>query len=121
MTARRQRSEQQVQAAIFQHLKLRGAPGTFYFHPFSGGYRRPIEAAVYKRLGAISGLPDVITIRAGAVVCLELKSANGRLTPAQRDCHERMRAAGAIVGVAHGIDQALEFLEQHHLLKGRTQ
>jgi hypothetical protein len=31
-----------------------------------------------------------------------------------------MIAAGAVVGVAVGIDQALDWLEGHHLLRGRA-
>jgi hypothetical protein len=114
------RPEQQIQAAVFQHLKVRSAAGTFYFHPFSGGYRRPIEAAIHKRLGAIAGLPDVIAIRGGQVFGLELKADGGRITEIQHETHERMRASGAVVGVAVGLDQALRWLERHDLLKGRV-
>ena len=120
MTARRQRPEQQVQAAVFQHFKLRGTPGVFCFHPFSGGYRRPIEAAIYKRLGAISGLPDVIAIRDGVTYALELKADGGKLSETQRATLAAMIEAGAIVGVAVGIDEAIEWLEVRGLLKGRA-
>jgi hypothetical protein len=39
-------TEQQIQKAIFSHLKNRGVPGAFFWHPFSGGFRRPKEAAI---------------------------------------------------------------------------
>jgi hypothetical protein len=53
-------SEQQIQRDIFQHLRARAVPGATFWHPFSGGFRRPKEAAIFKRLGAIAGLPDVM-------------------------------------------------------------
>ena len=52
---------------------------------------------------------------------LELKARNGRLSDAQIGTIEAMRAAGAVVGVARDIDEALDWLEQHALLRGRTQ
>jgi hypothetical protein len=33
-------------------LRVRGVPDLFPFHPADGGYRKPIEAAVLKRLTA---------------------------------------------------------------------
>jgi hypothetical protein len=54
---RRFRPEDQIQRAVFQHLRIRGAPNLFAFHPANGGYRRPIEAAVLKGLGVRVGVP----------------------------------------------------------------
>jgi hypothetical protein len=51
-------SEQQIQKSVFAHLRARAVPGALFWHPFSGGFRRPKEAAIYKGLGAIAGLPD---------------------------------------------------------------
>jgi hypothetical protein len=66
-------SEQQIQKAVFSHLSQRGAAGIFAWHPFSGGYRRPKEAAIYKGLGAIAGLPDVMVLHNGRLFCLRAK------------------------------------------------
>jgi hypothetical protein len=54
----------------------------FAWHPFSGGYRKPIEAAIYKGLGARAGLPDVLVLHNGRVFGLELK-ADGRQADAE--------------------------------------
>ena len=117
---KRRHPEAAIQRAVFEHLRLRGVPGLFYFHPFSGGYRRPIEAAIYKSLGAIAGLPDIIAIKDGHCYCLELKAPGGRLSPAQEQALIALRAAGAIATHVHGLDQALEWLERHELLRGRV-
>ena len=48
VAAARHRPEQAIQRAVFDHLRQRGAPGTFAFHPPNGGWRSVIEAAILK-------------------------------------------------------------------------
>jgi hypothetical protein len=117
---RRARPEQQIQRALLEHLRLRGAPDLFAFHCPNGGARTPIEGAIFKSLGVVAGVPDLLIIRDGRVFALELKADSGRVTPAQTETQQRMSAAGAVVGVAVGIDQALAWLQQHKLLRGGT-
>jgi hypothetical protein len=117
---KRRRPEQALQRAVFEHLRLRAAPDVFAFHPANGGWRTAVEGAILKGMGVVPGTPDVVAIKGGKVFGLELKADTGHLTDIQRTTHERMRAAGALVGVAHGIDQALEWLEDHELLRGRA-
>ena len=114
----RRRPEQQIQRAVLEHLKLRHAPGVYWFHVANGGYRAPIEAKVLKSLGVTAGVPDLILIRGGKAYGLELKAHGGHLSPAQRTAHVLMRAAGAEVEVAVGLDAALRQLESWGLLRG---
>jgi VRR-NUC domain len=120
MSYRRARPEQQIQKALADHLRMRAATGTYWFHPANGGARTAIEGAVLKACGVRAGTPDLILIRGGKTFALELKAANGRVSPAQAQAHEEMRASGAEVAVAIGIDSALRQLETWNLLKGRT-
>ena len=115
------RREQEIQKAVFAHLRQRGAQNVFAFHPANGGYRRPIEAAIFRSIGVVPGTPDVICIKDGQVFGLELKAEGGKLSEAQRATIEAMRLAGAVVEVATGIDQALAALEGWGLLRGRVQ
>jgi hypothetical protein len=112
-------SEQQIQRAVFQHLRARGAPGVFAFHPANGGFRRLVEAKILQGLGVTSGVPDVIAIKEGRAYALELKAEGGRLSEAQQQVLIRLRAAGAMATHAHGLDQALRILEGWQLLRGR--
>jgi hypothetical protein len=113
----RRRPEQQLQKAVLEHLAWRGGRGLFAFHYPAGGWRSPVEAAIFKSLGVIAGIPDIIVIHNGRCFALELKTAHGRLTPTQIDTQERMRTAGATVGTAVEIDAALERLEEWGLLR----
>jgi hypothetical protein len=113
-------SEQQIQKAVFAHLRARGTPGAFAFHPANGGYRRPIEAKILQGLGVRAGVPDVIAVHRGRTFALELKAEGGRLTEAQERVLIELREAGATATHAHGLDQALHLLETWGLLRGRS-
>src|SRR5215472_13155199 len=101
------RAEQQIQRAVFQHIRARGARGLFAFHPANGGYRRPKEAAILKGLGVVAGVPDIILIDRARVYGLELKAEGGRPTAGQEGTMQAMTAAGATVACAWGLDAAL--------------
>jgi hypothetical protein len=116
----RHRPEAAIQRAVFQHLRARAAPGVFAFHVPNGGYRKPVEAAIMKGLGVVAGVPDVIVIHAGRCYALELKRAGGRTTDNQRACLAALREAGAITGVAEGLDAALTWLGTEGLLRGHV-
>jgi hypothetical protein len=92
-------------------------PGLFWCHVPNGGYRGAIEAAIFKSLGVVAGVPDLLLIYSGKICGLELKAAKGRLSPAQIRTQQLMREAGAIVASANGIDEALTWLETWGLIK----
>jgi hypothetical protein len=117
----RRRAEQDIQKALADHLRLRAHKDVFWFACENGGYRTAIEAAILKSCGVRVGVPDLILVRDGKTYGLELKAPAGRLSPAQEAAHQEMKAAGAKVAVAVGIDQALEQLEGWGMLRGRAQ
>ena len=116
MPARR-RPEQDIQKALADHLRARAAAGTYWFHPANGGARTAIAGGILKACGVRAGTPDLILIKDGRNYGLELKADKGRVSPAQAQAHEEMRAAGATVAVATGLAQ----LKSWQLLRGQTQ
>jgi hypothetical protein len=86
----------------------------------NGGYRRSIEAAIMSGTGTVAGVPDTIWIKNGRVYGLELKAPSGCLSDAQLATQEAMEAAGAITGVAEGLEAALGVLEAWEMLRGRA-
>jgi hypothetical protein len=117
----RDRREDIIQRAVFEHLAFRSAPGIFAFHPANGGWRSHIEAAILKGLGVRAGVPDVIAVKDGRTYALEIKPPGGRLTAAQTAAHAALRAAGAAVVTSYGLDDAISMLEEWGLLRGRAQ
>jgi hypothetical protein len=117
MTRRRQ-PEAALQRSVIAHLAWRARrPNVWWTHVPLGGLRSKVEAAILRGQGVTRGCPDLLIIADGKAHFLELKSAAGRVTAEQHACHEALRAAGADVAVAHGIDEALAQLEQWRLLR----
>jgi hypothetical protein len=114
---RRAQPEAALQRAVFAHVGWRAVPNVFAFHPANGGWRSPIEAKILKAAGVVPGVPDLILLHWGRCFGLELKTEHGRLTPIQNTTHDAMRAAGAIIATAYGIDQAIEQLTEWKLLR----
>jgi hypothetical protein len=115
----RVRLEDNIQRAVFQHIRARGVPGLVAWHTPNGGARKSIEAAILQGLGVRAGVSDVIAVHDGKVFALELKSEDGRPTDAQLEFLEDMNKAGAFTEICYGIDAALNRLELWGLLRGR--
>jgi len=99
---------------------VRGTPGAFWFHCPNGGFRTKIEGAIFKTLGVIPGIPDLIILHKGHLYGLELKAHRNGPTESQRATHALMRSAGATIETANGIDQALQVLSGWGLLRGKV-
>lgn len=115
---RQSRPEDQIQRAVFEHIRQRGVPGIVAWHTPNGGKRRPIEAAILKGLGVRAGVADVCIVHDGAFYALELKAEGGRSTEAQIKFRDDVNAAGGYATEAHGLDAALRVLEVWQLLRG---
>lgn len=53
------------------------------------------------------GFPDLLCVRRGVAVLLEVKSTGGRMKRAQVELHARLRAAGLVVAVVTTPEEAL--------------
>jgi hypothetical protein len=108
----RSREEYEIQVALVGHILLRAAPGLVWTATANGELRNPVVGAKLKRMGVKPGVPDLyFAIPGRAPFWLELKTIGGRLSEAQKEFIPAMRAAGVIVHVAHGLDEALAVLE----------
>jgi hypothetical protein len=107
---RRQQPERAIQCAIVEHLTWRASADVWWSHFPAGGRRNVIDGSILKRMGTKAGTPDLLIVARGRLFGLELKSGRGRLSAAQKDCHAALRRAGAVIGVAGDVDQALDLL-----------
>lgn len=57
------------------------------------------------------GIPDIIGCYRGRFVAIEVKLPGGEPTPIQQVWLERLKSAGAAVGVAHTVGDALDILK----------
>jgi hypothetical protein len=116
MSGRRQQPERQLQAALVEHLQWRAPPDVWWTHFPAGGRRSRITGAILKAMGAKPGVPDILLLARGRLFGLELKSERGRLSSIQVSTHSEMRRAGAVVGTAGSVDEALELLRAWGIL-----
>ena len=113
--------EDDIQRAVFQHIRVRGAAGLVAWHTPNGGQRSKAEAAIFKGLGVKPGVSDVVAVHEGRIFALEIKTEVGRPTDSQLEFIADMEAAGAFTCVAYGLDRALAVLESWGLLRGTAQ
>jgi hypothetical protein len=111
------RPEQIIHKAVVAHLRARSEPRVFFWHTPNGGKRGIVEAKIFKALGVVAGVPDLVILKAGEMYALELKASKGRVTPAQAQVLEHMQYCGAHVAVANSLDEALVTLECWGILK----
>jgi len=105
------REEQDFQIAVVNLLTLALLPGTMFFHVPNGGKRNRIEAAILKAMGVKAGFPDLGILHLGRLFTMEAKRRKGgKLSKAQQDCHEELRAAGVPVVEIRTVDDVLRAL-----------
>jgi VRR-NUC domain len=117
MASRHQRPEQQLQRAVLDHLRWRARRDAWWTHIPNGGARSPIEAAIFKALGVRAGAPDLLIVADGRPLFIELKAVGRKLSPAQTECHDALRRAGALVETVDDIDTAVATLTRLQVLR----
>lgn len=91
-------TERQLQHVVVEYLQLRG---WYVLQTYLGSNR---GGSVWMT----SGIPDIYAVKKGRAVWLELKTASGKLTPAQQNVHARLLAAGAEVYVVRSLDDVIK-------------
>ena len=93
-------------------------PGLELMHAISnGGKRDAREAARLKREGVKAGIPDIflpVTQGIYAGLYIEMKSEKGRLSPAQRDMLQELKAQGYAVCVCRGCEEAVGAIKDYY-------
>jgi hypothetical protein len=123
------RPEQELQQAVFDHLRFRAVPGAVYWHTNNGGFLggkrnrkgASIAGAIAKKNGVRAGVSDVLIFHNAKLFAIELKSPGGKPTAAQLEFISDIERAGGFACVAEGVDQALRALEGWKLLRGARQ
>ena len=104
-------SEALLQSAVIEHISIYGRPGWVVWHTPNGAKRHPLTGAALKRQGMSAGVGDLSLLHNGHYYELELKTDQGRLSPAQRARQNAVQAAGGTYEAAFGLDDALGVLK----------
>lgn len=118
------RPEQDIQRAVFAHIRERGVPGLLAWHTnnniWAGGRRGIIQGARNKELGVLAGVSDVLAFHKGRFFALELKAPGGALTQKQWDFLDAVKANKGYAHYSDSDDRAIAMLETWGLLRGRS-
>lgn len=125
------RPEDDLQRSIVQICEIvwpRYKGRVLWFHVPNGGARSKTEAAIFKGLGVIAGVPDLVMIWPGfgwsapddpnenEVLLVELKAGRGRLNTNQRriksQCEKRV---GVPYEVVRSVDEFIEICQAYDL------
>lgn len=113
------RPEQALQRTIVHGLRVALPPAWFVVHYPAGGYRRPVEAAIFKTMGVIKGFPDLMLLgdatHGATAWFFEVKAGEGRVSAEQRSCHERLRDLGFPVAVVRSWPDVVTACKQWRL------
>lgn len=98
--------EDNLQRACVRWLRLRH-PNVFAFHCPNGGKRGLAEAARFKAMGVVPGIPDLLIFeRRGEHpgLAIELKAPKGVLSENQKRVHELLRERSWRVVLVRDLD-----------------
>lgn len=79
------------------------------------------DAVVWKNHGnqySVIGLPDIMCIYDGKLICIEVKIEGNKTTKLQEVMLEKLHIAGAISSVAYSIDDVEKLLIKNKLIGG---
>src|SRR5512139_1776153 len=115
---KRARPEQSLQQDVARYLaRVLSSPS--YWSAIGHGGGGLVRGAILKSMGVKAGVPDLIVmhpvLKAGSgagcwVIGIELKSATGSLSPAQKATKVAFENAGGMYYVARSIDEVEGFL-----------
>lgn len=75
------------------------------FHPANGGWRSQREAAKFKAIGVVAGVPDLVLVHNSTCTGFELKTDTGRLSAEQKKVIEAWGSQGVTIHVVRSLDE----------------
>jgi hypothetical protein len=109
-TRRNKVTEQELHFQVADYLRLALPTQTVWHHSPNEGRRRPQYNKKLARLGLRAGWPDIEIVHKGRIIFIELKTPKGRVSPAQKQCHNDLMLAGAVVKICRSFQEVQDFL-----------
>jgi hypothetical protein len=101
---KRKQPESQLQRAVYRFIRMK-FPGVLCFHCPNGGKRSPVEAAIFKAMGVLPGVADLLVFWRGGHGAIELKAGKGSQTDSQRYFQVQWIHCGGQYAVCRSIDE----------------
>ena len=95
----RRNDEELLHRAVLAYLRLALPADAICWHTPNGGLRSKRVAQRLNGMGVLAGFPDLAICWRGKLICIELKTDRGVVSPAQREAHRVLLYCGAEVMV----------------------
>ena len=99
-------TESEIQKAILGYLTIKRI---FHYRQNQGTIKT--DRDTYYKATSINGIPDIICIKDGIYIGLEVKTSTGKLNANQIETHKRIQAAGGLVFVVRSLDDVRKIFE----------
>ena len=114
---KRSTPEADIQRTIVSLLRAVLPKGSIVHHAANeiaaGGRAGHVRQAILVGMGVHPGFADLVVLSQGRVLFLEVKSAKGRLRPAQESFRDEVMKQGFGWALVRSVDDALAALRQH--------
>lgn len=101
--------EHDIQVGIVNYLRLKKI---FCFAVPNGGLRNLKTAAFLKKEGATAGVSDLIILRKGECIFVEIKTKTGRQSPEQKVFQAAVELLGFKYLIFRNLDDAINFVKK---------
>ena len=109
--------ENNLQIAAINYIRLQ-YPDILAAHIPNGGKRTAKDGALFKRMGVVAGMPDIMIFDPShpySGLAIELKTTDGYVTKIQREIHETLRLKNWAVFVCRSIDEIIAAIDGYFL------
>jgi len=104
--------EQKLHIECIDALR-RLAPDLIVFHPANGGWRSERAGHLFKAMGVLPGVSDLIfCLPDGRFAAIELKAGKGQATAAQVEFSRRVTNQNGFFEIIRSLDELLSTLER---------
>ena len=110
----RKSPERDLQIACVEYLQFQYGERLFYFHSPNGGDRNKIEGELFRRMGVLKGLPDLVFLTplnfqeanyTGLVIELKAKGRKVEKGGDQELCMKRLEKLGFLCMTLGSVDE----------------
>lgn len=118
-------TETQIQSSIIDYLMLLENQGKLFLHRVNnmGVYDPKRKAYRVFPKGAKKGFPDIIVIKNGFLIGLEVKTGEGKQSNNQKEVEKKLKKHGAAYYVVRSLEEVVgifdkyEFISRHEAIE----
>jgi len=104
-------TEKELHLQVAEYLTHRLGKQNVWHSSRNEGQHKPQYRMMQLRMGMRKGWPDIELIHKGRFIAIELKTDKGKLSKAQKECHELITLSGGLVKVCRSLREVESFLE----------